>query len=120
MITDVLSGTPIDLGFNNMTDDSCDYWDYLSELTADSNHVVGTTSGSLGLLQLNISGVLGKQNLLKNLLNDVRHKMKVHMVMLVETWLKKKQYPPPPNSWIQVCWLPQEIKTWWWSWYPDC
>ena len=89
MITDVLSGTPIDLGFNNTTDDSCDYWDYLSELTADSNHVVGTMSGSLGLLQLNIRGVLGKQNLLKNLLNDVRHKMKVHMVMLVETWLKK-------------------------------
>ena len=87
MITDVLSGTPFDLGFNNTTDDSCDYWDYLSELTADSNHVVGTTSGRLGLLQLNIRGVLGKQNLLKNLLNDVRHKTKVHMVMLVETWL---------------------------------
>ena len=89
MITDVLSGTPIDLGFNNTTDDSCDYWDYLSELTGDSNHVVGTMSGRLGLLQLNICGVLGKQNLLKNLLNDVRYKTKVHMVMLVETWLKK-------------------------------
>ena len=71
MITDVLSGTPIDLGFNNMTDDSCDYWDYSSVLTADSNHFVGTMSGSLSLLQLNIRGVLGKQNLLKNLLNDV-------------------------------------------------
>ena len=67
MITDVLSSTPTDLGFNNTTDDSCDYWDYLSELTADSNHVVGNTSGELSLLQLNIHGVLGKQNLLKNL-----------------------------------------------------
>ena len=75
MIMDVLSSTPIDLGFNNTTDDSCDscdYWDYSSELTADSNHVVGTTSGGLSLLQLNIRGVLGKQNLLKNLLNNVR------------------------------------------------
>ena len=72
MIMDVLSSTPTDLGFNNTTDDSCDYWDYSSELTADSNHVVGTTSGGLSLLQLNIRGVLGKQNLLKNLLNDVR------------------------------------------------
>ena len=89
MITDVLSSTPIDLGFKNTTDDSCDYWDYSSELTTDSNHVVGTTSGGLSLLQLNIRGVLGKQNLLKNLLNDVRQKTKVHMVMLVETWLKK-------------------------------
>ena len=67
MITDVLSSTPIDLGFNNTTDHSCDYWDYSSELTADSNH--GTTSGGLSLLQLNICRVLGKQNLLKNLLN---------------------------------------------------
>ena len=92
MIKDMLSSTPTDLGFKNTTDDSCDscdYWDYSSELTTDSNHVVGTTSGGLGLLQLNIRGVLGKQNLLKKLLNDVRWKMKVHMVMLVETWLKK-------------------------------
>ena len=89
MIMDVLSSTPTDLGFNNTTDDTCDYWDYSSELTADSNHVVGNTSGELSLLQLNIRGVLGKQNLLKNLLNDVRQKTKVHMVMLVETWLKK-------------------------------
>ena len=87
MITDVLSSTPIDLGFNNTTDDSCDYWDYLSEPTTDLNY--GTTPGGLGLLQLNVRGVLGKQNLLKNLLNDVRQKTKVHMVMLVETWLKK-------------------------------
>ena len=43
MITDVLSSTPTDLGFNNTTDDTCDYWDYSSELTADSNHVVGNT-----------------------------------------------------------------------------
>ena len=61
MITDVLSSTPIDLGFNNMTNDSCDYWDYSSELTADLNY--GTMPGGLGLLQLNVRGVLGKQNL---------------------------------------------------------
>ena len=89
MITDVLSSTPIDLGFNGTMDDSCDYWDYSSVPTTDSSHVVGNTSGKLSLLQLNIRGVLSKQNLLKNLLNDVRHKTKVHMVMLVETWLKK-------------------------------
>ena len=63
MTTDVLSSTPIDLGFNGMTDDSCDYWDYLSILTAESSPVVGNTSGKLSLLQLNIRGVLSKQNL---------------------------------------------------------
>ena len=47
MITDVLGSTPTDLGFNNTTDDSCDYWDYSSELTADSNHVVVNTSGEI-------------------------------------------------------------------------
>ena len=88
-MTDVLSSTPIDLGFNNMTDDSCDYWDYLSESTANPNHVANTTSGGMSVLQLNIRGVLGKQNLHNNLLNDVRQKNKVHIVMLVETWLKK-------------------------------
>ena len=89
MTMDVLSSTPIDLGFNNMIDDSCDYWDYLSESTANPNHVANTTSGGMSVLQLNIRGVLGKQNLLKNLLNDVRQKNKVHIVMLVETWVTK-------------------------------
>ena len=60
MITDVLSSTPIGLGFNDTTDDSCDYWDYSSVLTADSSHVVGMMSGKLSLLQLNIRGVLSK------------------------------------------------------------
>ena len=87
MVMDVLNSTQIDLGFNNTTDDSCNYWDYLSEPTP--NYVANSMSGGLSVLQLNIRGVLGKQNLLKNLLNDVRYKNKVHIVMLVETWLKK-------------------------------
>ena len=66
MITDMLKDTPIDLGFNDTTDDSCDYWDYSSVLTADSNHVAGTKPDRLSLLQLNIRGVLSKKNLLKN------------------------------------------------------
>ena len=87
MMTDVLNSTPIDLGFNNTIDDSCDYWDYSGEAIANST--TKSRPHGMSLLQLNIPGVLGKQNLLNNLLNDVRQKNKVHVVMLVETWLKK-------------------------------
>ena len=71
----------LDLGFNNETVDSCDYLDY-SDLTknkSDKNH--------LTVLQLNICGVLNKQDELKDLLNDIKRDSRVDVVMMVETWL---------------------------------
>ena len=44
---------------------------------------------NLTVLQLNICGVLNKQEKLKNLLNDIRKDSRVDVAMLVETWLNK-------------------------------
>ena len=70
MMTDVLNSTPIDLGFNNMIDDSCDDWDYSDEATA--NYTTKSRPLGMSLLQFNICGVLGKQNLLNTLLSDIK------------------------------------------------
>ena len=74
--------TPIDLGFNNVIEDSCDYLDY-------SNVETVSKFNGLAILQHNIQGVLGKQDSLKLLLNDIRKDCRVQVIMLAETWLKK-------------------------------
>ena len=73
----------LDLGFNNDTVDSCDYLDY-GELTRDRS-----VMNNLTVLQLNIRGLLNKQDKLKNLLNDIKNDSRVDVAMLVETWLNK-------------------------------
>ena len=55
----------IDLGFNNVMEDLCDYRDY-------SNIETVSNFNGLAILQHNIHGVLGKQDLLKLLLNNIR------------------------------------------------
>ena len=82
IMTELPKTTSIDLGFNTAIDDSCDYHDYSTvETTPKFN--------GLAILQHNIRGVLGKQESLKLLLNDIRHECRVHVIMLAETWLKK-------------------------------
>ena len=73
----------LDLGFNNDIVDSCDYLDY-GELTGDRS-----VRDNLTVLQLNIRGLLNKQDKLKNLLSDIKNDSRVDVAMLVETWLKK-------------------------------
>ena len=73
----------LDLGFNNDIVDSCDYLDY-GELTSDRS-----AKNNLTVLQLNIRGLLNKQDKLKNLLNDIKNDSRVDVAMLVETWLNK-------------------------------
>ena len=55
----------LNLGFNNEIVDSCDYLDYgnLTNNISDKNN--------LTVLQLNICGILNKQDKLKTLLNDI-------------------------------------------------
>ena len=72
----------IDLGFNNILEDVCDYRDY-------SNVTARTKVNGLTVLQHNIRGVLGKQDQLKLLLNSIGNECQVHCVLLAETWLKK-------------------------------
>ena len=73
---------PIDLGFNNVIEDSCDYLDY-------SNVETVSNFNGLAILQYNIRGVLGKQDSLKLLLNNIRRDCRVQVIMLAETWLNK-------------------------------
>ena len=56
----------LDLGFNNDIVDSCDYLDY-GELTSDRS-----VMNNLTVLQLNIRGLLNKQDKLKNLFSDIK------------------------------------------------
>ena len=72
----------VDLGFNNVLEDVCDYRDYSTVTTR-------TKVNGLTVLQHNIRGVLGKQDQLKLLLNSIGNECQVHCVLLAETWLKK-------------------------------
>ena len=81
IVTEMSLTDHIDLGFNNAIEDSCDYCDYSSDET-------GSKFNGLAVLQYNIQGVLGKQDSLKLLLNDIKRDCRVQVIMLVETWLK--------------------------------
>ena len=82
MMTLVSHTNHIDLGFNIVIEDSCDYCDY-------SNADPVSKFNGLAIPQHNIRGVLGKQDPLKLLLNDIRRDCRVQVIMLAETWLKK-------------------------------
>ena len=95
-MTEMSHMNPITLGFNNVIEDSCDYCDY-------SNADLVAKSNGLAILQHNIRGVLGKQDPLKLLLNNIRRDCRVQVIMLAETWLKKnnvKQFKTPGYSFI--------------------
>ena len=76
----------IDLSFNNEVVDNCTYLDYSNESTKKVENPYNTFT----VLQLNIRGILSKQDKLKNLLKDIKSTGMVHAVMLVETWLNKR------------------------------
>ena len=79
-MTNMSSTKPIDLGFNNVIEDCCDYRDY-------SNIETVTKFSGLAILQYNIRGLLGKQDSLRLLLNNIRKDCRVQVILLAETWL---------------------------------
>ena len=81
-MTDMSQTKPIDLSFNNVIEDSCDYLDY-------SNVETASNFNGLAILQHNIRGMLGKQDSLNLLLNNIRRDCRVQVIMLAETWLNK-------------------------------
>ena len=74
----------LDTGTSNTCKDHCNYLDF-SDLTQHDNDQHNFT-----VLQLNIRGLLNKQDKLKDLLNDIRNDSRVTVTMLVETWLNKQ------------------------------
>ena len=81
-MTNMSQTKPIDLGFNNVIEDLCDYRDY-------SNIETVTNFNGLAILQHNIHGLLGKQDSLRLLLNNIRKDCRVQVILLAETWLNK-------------------------------
>ena len=76
----------VDLGFNNCIVDTCTYVDYPIKTTLK----IAKANNPFSILQLNIKGILNKQEKLKRLIKDVGSTGMVHAIMLVETWLNKK------------------------------
>ena len=96
MMSDMSHTKTIDLSFNNVIEDSCDYLDY-------SNIETVLNFNGLAILQHNIHGVLGKQDSLKLLLNNIRRDCRVQVIMLAETWLNKnnvKRVKIPGDSFV--------------------
>ena len=89
-VTNMLQTNPIDLGFNNVMEDTCDYRDY-------SNIETVSNFNGLAILQHNICGVLGKQDSLKLLLNNIRKDCRVQVILLAETWLTKNSV-----KWVKI------------------
>ena len=84
MMYDLSKPDPIDLGFNDVLEDSCNYVD-LSE-----TELYPVSPDSLNMIQLNARGVLGKQDQIKLLLKELRKTCNLHAAFLVETWLTNK------------------------------
>ena len=74
----------LDIGSSNTAKDYCNYLNF-SDLTRHANNHHNFT-----VLQLNIRGLLNKQDKLKDLLNDIKNDSRVTIAMLVEMWLNKQ------------------------------
>ena len=88
-ITDLLSSSchsaeTMDIIDNYM--DSCDYLDL--DMTDDV-----ITSDDLNLIQLNIRGLISKQNMLIKETHNEKSSGVVHVYMLNETWITNKNSP---------------------------
>ena len=79
-ITDCLDKTDLTTETNEFVD-HCDYLE-LENLTQET-----LPKGNLNLMQLNIRGLVGKQNKLYSLLNDLEKYSDIHCLLLCETWL---------------------------------
>ena len=76
----------VDLNFNTDIVDTCTYVDYSNDVHPD----LVNPNPTFTVMQLNIRGILSKQDKLKNLIKEVRPTGMVHAIMLVETWLNKR------------------------------
>ena len=79
--TDLLGNRLHKLDFLDPDQDRCDYFEL------DDNKCWQSNRGDLTILQLNIRGLFGKQNELRNMLNSICGVNKVDIVLLQETWL---------------------------------
>ena len=76
--------TDYDLGFNHELEDRCEY------VETDIPQLPGNgKQPCLSVMQLNIRGLLGKQDNLTRLLKRMNKSNKIDAILLVETWLKK-------------------------------
>ena len=82
----------IELGFSQSSTDFCDYLDLDDiDTNCQAQNYSCKVPNSLGILQLNIRGLLNKQDQLNCLIKQLRHEGPIHVILLVETWLKKNQ-----------------------------
>ena len=81
-ITDRLDKTDLSNETNEFVD-HCDYLE-LENLTQDT-----LPKGNLNLMQLNIRGLVSKQNKIYSLLNILEKYNDIHCLLLCETWLTK-------------------------------
>ena len=70
----------IDLGFNGDIEDKYDYLDYL-EIDLDNDY----DQCELTVMQLNIRGLLNKQEDLEHLLTEIKKKHTISIILLAET-----------------------------------
>ena len=75
---------PMDLGFNEIVPDDCDYLDY-SEIKTGK----GPDKDEFTIMQLNIRGILNKQSALKQLMTEIKRSHQLDVILLAKTWLKK-------------------------------
>ena len=73
-----------DLGFNHELEDRCEYVE-----TDIPPNLVRDKESCLGVMQLNVRGLLGKQESLTRLLKRMNKTTRIDVILLVETWLKK-------------------------------
>ena len=69
------------MDFVDHDNDTCDYFDMTSE------DIWYSSPSDLIAIQLNIRGLINKQNDLTNLINQIAGKEKVDLIMLQETWI---------------------------------
>ena len=79
--TDLLGNRLHKLDFLDPEQDRCDYFEL------DDNKCWISNPGDLTILQLNIRGLFGKQNELRNILNSICGANKIDIALLQETWL---------------------------------
>ena len=76
--------TDYDLGYNQELIDKCDYVN-IDEMKLQTHR----DKSALGVMQLNIRGLLGKQESLGRLISSINKIENLDVILLAETWLKK-------------------------------
>ena len=82
----------VDIDLNTLTigdEDFCDMCDY-HDLTKDDN-IMSKSERDLNIVQLNIRGLVSKQNALMTETIGEKSNREVHIYILNETWVTKKK-----------------------------